>query len=172
MTEEELIRLGIGVFVLIMVGLVGRWSKRRPNRHKKNTEAIRQPKIIAVIGWMVAPIGLLLMLSSGSGSMDPEDQLPMLICGIALFLTASLLVAIYANWYIIIRDDEIIQRTASRQLRTIRYDEIKKFLQYRNGRVPMLKLWGNDGTVIQLNSAAFDLSPIFATLQRDYTNGA
>ncbi|KAA0979728.1 hypothetical protein ACIGB6_16475 [Paeniglutamicibacter gangotriensis] len=172
MTEEELIRLGIGVFVLLMVTLIGWWSKHRPNRDRRNPEAIRQPKIIAVVGWVIAPIGLLLILFSRSGSPDPDDRLPMLICGIVLFLTASLLVAIYANWYVIIRDDEIIQRTAWRQLRTIRYDQIKKFRQYRNGKVPMLKLCGNDGTVIQLNSAAFELSGVFAALQRNQANGS
>lgn len=164
MSQERLIYQGIGLFVLIMVGLIGWWSRRRPNREKNRPEAIRQPRVIGIVGWLIAPIGLLLILSSGS--IGPEDQLPMLLCGVVLFMTAALLVTIYINWYVIIRDDEIIQRTVWRQFRIIRYAEIDRVQRYRQGKVPMLKLWGNDGTTIQLNSAAFDTSPIFLALER------
>ncbi|GAA1880538.1 hypothetical protein GCM10009715_28730 [Paeniglutamicibacter psychrophenolicus] len=171
MAEDLWILLGIVMSVVLLATAVVRWSKRRPNLDPHNAEALRLPKITAVAGWLVAPIGLLLIFSAVSGAMDPEDKAPLLICGIALFLVAALLVASYANCYIIIRDDQIIQRTVTRRLRTIRYDNIDKCRKSNNGAASMLKLWGYDGVVIKFNAAAFDASPVLAALERRQTPG-
>ncbi|OIH85977.1 hypothetical protein BLJ79_04060 [Arthrobacter sp. UCD-GKA] len=171
MSEDRWILLGIVMSVVLLATAVVRWSRRRPNRDPDNAETLRLPKITAVAGWLVAPVGLLLILSAGSGAMDPEDRTPMLIFGIVLFLVAALLVAGYVNWYIIIRDDEIIQRTVTRKLRTIRYDNLDKCRKSSNGAASMLKLWGYDGVVITFNAGAFDASPVLAALERRQTPG-
>lgn len=143
----------------------------RPNQDPENAEAIRQPKTIVVMGWLVAPIGLLLIPCAVSGSVDAEDQMPMFTCGIALFPAAALLVAGYVYWYVILRDDQVIQRTAARQLRTIRYGNIAKCRKFRDGAASMLRLRGYDGVVIKFNAAA-NASPVLAALERRQIPGA
>ena len=172
MSEDRWILLGIVISVVLLATAVVRWSRRRPNRDPDNAETLRLPKITAVAGWLVAPIGLLLILFAVSGAMDPEDRMPMLICGIVLFLIAALPVASYVNWYIIIRDEQIIQRTVTRRLRTIRYDNIDKCRKSSNGAASMLKIWGYDGVAVKFNAAAFDASPLLAALERRQTPGA
>lgn len=172
MIQEPLVFVGIVLFAVVLASSVGQWSTRRPKRDRMNPEAIRLPKVLAVAGWLVAPVGLLLVLSAIAGTSDPEDRMPMLIIGILLLATAAFLVATYLNSYIVIRDDEIIQRTILRRLRTIRYDNIDKCRRLRNGPVPLLKLWGYDGVVIRFQASASDASPVLAALKRRQTPGA
>ena len=172
MTQDPLICVGIVLFAVVLASSVGLWSTRRPKRDRMTPEAIRQPRFMAVAGWLVAPVGLLLMLSATAGPVDPADRMPMLIIGLVLFATAAFLVASYVNRYIVIRDDEIIQRTTFRQLRTIRYDNIYKCRKLRNGPVPLLKLWGHDGVVIRFQASASDASPVLAALRQRQTPGA
>lgn len=157
--------IGIGVFVFSLITFIGWSSKRWPNRDKKIREAIRQPKFIAIIGWLVLLIGLLFILVSSWSGVESGDALPMQICGFVLFLAGSFLVFIYANWYLIIREDEVVLRTAFRYVRTIRYHDVERYVYLRRGIQPFLKIWSIHGVVIELNSRTFDVSAIVTALE-------
>ncbi|MFL4472674.1 hypothetical protein ACIPVK_01600 [Paeniglutamicibacter sp. MACA_103] len=165
MSEKVWFYIGIGIAVFALVRFIGWSSKRWPNKDKKIKEAIRQPKIVPVVGWMVLLVGLLLILTSSSSSLESGDALPMRVCGIVLFLAGSFLVFIYANWYVIIREDEVVLRTAFRYVRTIRYDDIERYVYMRRGILTYLKVWSIHGVVIELNPRTFDVSPIVAALE-------
>lgn len=165
MPETTWLYIGIAVAVLALITFIGWSSTRWPNRDKKLKEAIRQPKIVAVIGWVVLLLGLLFILVSSSSDVKSGDALPMQICGFVLFLAGSFLVFIYANWYLIIREDEVELRTAFRYVRTIRYHDVERYLYLRRGIQPLLKVWSIHGVVIELNSRTFDVSEIVAALE-------
>jgi heme/copper-type cytochrome/quinol oxidase subunit 2 len=165
MPERTWLSLGIAVAVLALITFIGWSSTRRPNRDKKLKEAIRQPKIVAIIGWVVLLLGLLFVLVPSSSEVESGDALPMQICGFVLFLVGSFLVFIYANWYLIIREDEVELRTAFRYVRTIRYHDVERYLYLRRGIQPSLKVWSIHGVVIELNPRTFDVTPIVAALE-------
>ncbi|WP_183512342.1 hypothetical protein [Paeniglutamicibacter cryotolerans] len=102
--------IGRGLFVLAGVNTLGRWSRTRPNRNPKALGAIRQPKIIPVVRWIVLPLG----------------TLPLLICGIVPMLAAALLLTIYVNWYVVFRHADMVLRTRCRRIKRIRYKDLDK----------------------------------------------
>lgn len=171
MTTEIWIRLGVAAFTITFVTLFGILAKRRPNSDKKDKGAIRQPKIIAVTAWLFIIVGTLFLLVSIPRISDPDDGLGMLLTSLFILLFGFLFLTIYKNWYIDVRPDKIIQRTAFGKMKQVRFDSIKDYLFSRNGFVPMITVWGLDGVSIAVNRAAFDVAPLLRAIEYHQENG-
>ncbi len=138
----------------------------RPNRVKR---------LGGVIGWVIASVlllaGAMFIPLSFSDWLDPGDNWPMRICGIVSFLAGLVLVAIYITWRVPINDEKIVLRTLFRKVMSIRFADIERHVPCRNCFLPILKLWGTDGTVIQLNSGALDTNPVRDAIKQRPSNG-
>lgn len=171
MTTQNWIVLGIAAFAFTFSTLFGIYAKRRPNRDKKNKGAIRQPKIVAVIGWLFTIVGVLTLLIAVPRLFNPGDGLGMMITSIFILLMGCLFVAIYKNWYIDVRPDEIINRTVFGKIKRVRFDSIRDYLLHKNGFVPMLTVRGLDGVSIAVNRAAFDVAPLLDAIEYHQKHG-
>ena len=139
------------------------WAVKHPNRSKQHPERVRMPIFIAVVGWLLLGVGLLMVLVAFSTSDDP-DVLPMRIAAVAIFAGGMLFLLMYRNWYVEPDVDEVRFRTISGREQVIAYADIADYRTYEQNGQPRLEVRSASGVKLALNPRMYPLPQLFAAI--------
>ncbi|UWF77625.1 MULTISPECIES: hypothetical protein [Microbacterium] len=164
------LKLAIVLVVLALIALLVWNGRTHPNRAKDFPDRIRMPRLVAVIGWLLVAVGILMGLAAftagdASEAVDDRGLLPMRIAAVAILAGGVLLVLLYRNWYVAPDADAVRFRTLLGREKRIAYADIVEYRMRTMGGRPNLRIRSVDGTRLTLNPAMFDMSPLFAAME-------
>ncbi|MEZ2371741.1 hypothetical protein [Arthrobacter sp. RCC_34] len=163
---KTLILLAAAVFVAAIV-----WRARRhPNRAKDFPERVRMPKLVAVVGWLFAAVGLLMGLVAFTSD-DAENPLGFQISSLAIFIGCVLFLVLYRNWYVAAGTDEVAFRTFLGTEHVVPYGDVASYRVVERKGQPILTVTSIDGARLSLNIRTFDVAPLLLAIRFREANG-
>ncbi|UNK70646.1 hypothetical protein [Microbacterium sp. H1-D42] len=158
------------VIAVVLVGLLAKWARSRPNRAKRLPERVRMPKIVPIIGWILIIVGTLMVLAAFTRPAG-EEEIGMQIASVAIVACGVFFLVMYRNWYIAPGADEIVFRTVWGAEKAIRYADIVTYEVRPVSAQPTLLISASDGTRFRVNLATYDVAPLIAHLEYHQKNG-
>lgn len=164
MSTVALTKVALLIVVVALVPAVVWWMRRHPNRSKQHPDRQRMPKLVAVVGWMLLVVGVLMSLVAFTSS-DADDPTAFRIASVAILFGGVLFLMMYRNWYVAPERDAVHYRTLmSREDRIVYSDIVDYRMAEANGQ-PKLRIRASSGAELALNPAMYDMSPLLAAIR-------
>ncbi|WAP51720.1 hypothetical protein OL239_18625 [Arthrobacter sp. ATA002] len=162
------LRIGITTFIVLALAALAGWARKHPNRSPADAERIRMPKIVAIIGWLVASAGLLTGLAAFT---SPDAALGARIAPVAIMAAGLALVGAYCNFYVAPRTYEIAFRSVFGKEHVRAYSDIGRYRVSTAKGQRFLTMRFTDGTKLSLNINTFDLTPALRAMDFHHATG-
>lgn len=128
--------------------------------------ARREPRFVAVMGWLVLALGLVSLLGLfGAGQQDPQGQIAVGMIALSFTGAGAFMLVYYRNWYLLVLDDEIVMRTFTKRIERVRFDSVKSYSFVRTWRVVSLVIHGTNGNTVKMNKKIVDHDAIVQKIQ-------
>lgn len=139
------------------------WLSRRPNRAKDATGRVRMPRFVAVCGWLLLAVGVLMCLVA-FGSPPDDDATAMRIAAVAIAVGGLAFLALYRNFYVIAGPDAVVFRNVWGIERGFAYSDIDGYeMLEQNGR-RILHVHAATGVSLRADPRMFALEPLLAAI--------
>lgn len=164
MSTVALTKVALLIVVVGLVPAVVWWMRRHPNRSKQHPGRQRMPKLVAVVGWMLLVVGVLMSLVAFTSS-DADDPTAFRIASVAILFGGVLFLMMYRNWYVAPERDAVHYRTLLGREDRIVYSDIVDYRMTEANGQPNLRIRASSGARLALNPAMYDMSPLLAAIR-------
>lgn len=139
-----------------------------PNRSKTHPERVRIPKIVAIVGWLFVCGGFLLGLGAFT---SPDGPLGPGIASVAVIACGLAFIAVYRNFYVAPRANEVAFRSVLGKEHIRPYSDIAHYEVGRLKGQRFLTVRFTDGVKLSLNIDAYDMAPMLRALDFHQATG-
>lgn len=151
---------------LLVVGVARLW-RRYPHRDKK-TGALRLPRTVAVLGYIMVAAGAVFLAGSitlffNPSSTSASGAVSLVILSLVVEGIGGLLLLMYRNFFLLIDREGIAWRSVFGRAKELRYEDVTEARIYSNGIMSFLKLAAPSAT-LKINMTMFDLQPAVTAL--------
>jgi hypothetical protein len=166
--EQLFLKLVLISCIMLGVTGIGWWARTHPNRSKENPHQVRLPKAVPVVGWLFICVGLLMgLVAFASPGMPPGAR----IAAAAIFAGGLTFVAMYRNFYIDPRADEVAFRTALGTEHLVPYSDIARYSLFSSRGQQILTITSIHGAKLSINIGAFDVGPLLQAIEYHQMTG-
>lgn len=164
MSTVVLTKVVLLIVVVALVPAVAWWMQRHPNRSKQHPDRQRMPRLVAVFGWILLALGVLMSLVAFTSD-DADDPTAFRIASVAILLGGVLFLMLYRNWYVAPERDAVHYRTVLGREERIIYSDIVDYRMTEVNGQPNLRITASNGAKLALNPAMYDMSPLLAAIR-------
>ena len=164
MTPAILLKTLILLAAALLIATIAWWSRRHPNRAQDFPDRLRMPKLVAVVGWLFAAMGLLMGLVAFTSD-DAENPLGFQIASLAIFVGGVLFLALYRTWYVAAGADDVAFRTFLGTEHVVPYSDLASYRMVERNGQPILTITSIDGARLSLNIRTFDVAPLLLAIR-------
>lgn len=156
----------VAAVVLLVVGVAKLW-RRYPHRDKK-TGALRLPRTVAVLGYIMVAAGALFLAGSVTLFFNPSSTsasgaVGLVILSLMVEGIGGLLLLMYRNFVLLIDREGIAWRTVFGRAKELRYEDVTEARIIPEIGMSFLRLVAPRAT-LKVNMTMFDLQPAVTAL--------
>lgn len=160
--NSSLLRTLLILAVLCFIYVISKVARKRTNRTAKHPDRIRAPKILAVLGWLILPAGILFTLLSFAANIVEPMSVGAKITAVGLVILGALFLLTYFRWYLIVEYESIERRGMVLAPRKIYYRDIVSLQVTQNNRQQVLHIKTASGPSMGVNMTMFNIDKLLA----------